>query len=213
MIEAPPVPLLRGLLHAVSCPVALVAGGVLAWLAPTPRAALALVVMSVGFAMIFGTSGAYHRLPWSPRWRRRLRQADHSMIFVGMASTYTAIWLVALDGIVADIVLVYVWIAALAGIVAKALWLDASASRHWLGYVAFGLVGLAVVPGLWSTMGPIGVVLMLLGGVAFGAGGAAYAIGRPNPIPRWFGHHEVFHAGTVVGCALYLSALAHFALR
>src|SRR5690349_24805585 len=79
------VPLLRGVLHAVFCPVALVAGGVLAWLAPDARAALALVVMSSGFAAIFGTSGLYHRVKWSPIARRRARQADHSMIFVGMA--------------------------------------------------------------------------------------------------------------------------------
>ncbi|MCW2928310.1 MAG: Hly-III family protein [Thermoleophilia bacterium] len=209
----PPVPLLRGLLHAVSCPVALVAGGVLAWLAPTPRAAVSLLIMAVGFAAIFGTSGVYHRLPWSPTWKRRLRQVDHSMIFVGMATTYTAMWLVALDGLVADIVLGYVWIAALAGVVAKFFWLDARASRAWISYCAFGLVGLAVVPDLWHSMGPLAVILMLLGAVAFAAGGAAYALGRPNPVPGWFGHHEVFHAGTIAGAALYISALAHFALR
>lgn len=115
------VPLLRGLLHAVSCPVALVSGGVLAWLAPTPRAALALLLMSAGFAAIFGTSGVYHRIShrWSPAARRRVRQADHAMIFLGMATTYTAIWLIALDGWVPNAVLAYCWCAAVVGMISK----------------------------------------------------------------------------------------------
>jgi hemolysin III len=210
--ELETVPLLRGVLHAVFCPVALVAGGVLAWLAPSPRAALALLVMSSGFAAIFGTSGLYHRVKWSPIARRRLRQADHSMIFVGMATTYTAIWLIALDGWISDAVLVYCWVAAFAGVLAKVWWLDAHPTRHWLGYVGFGLVGIVVVPTMWQTMGSTGVGLMIAGAVAFAAGGAAYAAGWPNLHARWFGHHELFHAGTIIGSALYIGALAHFAL-
>jgi hemolysin III len=211
-IELETVPLLRGVLHAVFCPVALVAGGVLAWLAPSPRAALALLVMSSGFAAIFGTSGLYHRVKWSPIARRRLRQADHSMIFVGMATTYTAIWLIALDGWISDAVLVYCWVAAFLGVLAKVWWLDAHPTRHWLGYVGFGLVGLVVVPTMWDSMGATGVALMVAGAVAFAGGGAAYAAGWPNLHSRWFGSHELFHAGTIIGSALYIGALAHFVL-
>jgi hemolysin III len=211
----PEIPLLRGLLHAVSCPVALIAGGVLAWLAPTPRAALALLVMSTGFAAIFGTSGIYHRISrrWSPTARRRARQADHAMIFVGMASAYTAIWLVALDGWISDVVLVYCWIAATLGVISKIWFLDARPSRHVAMYVGMGLVGLVVVPSLWTTMGATGVAMMLVGGTIITLGGIVFAYQRPNPIPGWLGHHELFHAGTVIGCGLFLAAMATFALR
>lgn len=130
------------------------------------------------------------------------------MIFLGMATAYTAIWLVALDGWISDVVLVYCWIAATIGVMLKLWYLDAAPSRHVAGYLGFGLVGLVVIPSLWQSMGATGVALLLLGGLAFAAGGLAYAAGRPNPVPRWFGHHELFHAGTVVGCALYLGALA-----
>ncbi len=209
------VPLLRGLLHAVSCPVALVAGGVLAWLAPTPRTAIALLVMSTGFAAIFGTSGIYHRISrhWSPTARRRARQADHAMIFLGMATSYTAVWLVALDGWISDAVLVYCWIAAVIGMLSKVWFLDVHPSRHIAAYIGMGLVGLVVVPTLWQTMGTVGVAMMLIGGVIISAGAVIYAYQRPNPIPRWIGHHELFHAGTVVGCFLMLAAFANFALR
>ena len=211
----PEIPLLRGLLHAVSCPVALVAGGVLAWLAPTPRTAVALLIMSTGFAAIFGTSGVYHRIShrWSPTARRRARQADHAMIFLGMATSYTAIWLVALDGWVSDAVLVYCWCGAVLGMLSKIWFLDAHPTRHIAAYLGLGLVGLVVIPSLWQTMGATGVAMMLAGGIVIAAGAIVYAYQRPKPIPRWVGHHELFHATTVIGYVLFLGAIANFALR
>ncbi|MEO6867294.1 MAG: hemolysin III family protein [Gaiellales bacterium] len=206
------VPLLRGVLHAVSCPLTLIVGAFLASLAPTPRASLALIVMSIGFAAIFGTSSIYHRVRWSPQARRRMRQLDHSMIFLGMATAYTSIWLVALDGWISDAVLVYCWIAATVGVLMKLLYLDARPSRHVIGYIAFALVGFIVIPSLWSTMGATGVAMMLLGGFMFIAGAVAFACGRPNLVPGWFGYHELFHAGTVIGCGLFLGALANYVM-
>lgn len=214
-IERAEVPVLRGLLHAVSCPVALVAGGTLAWLAPSPRAALALFLMSLGFAGIFGTSGIYHRIArrWSPTARRRARQADHAMIFLGMATAYTSVWLIALDGWISDAVLIYCWLAATVGVISKIWFLDARPSRHFAAYVGMGLVGLVVVPSLLETMGATSVALMLSGAVFITLGGVVFAYQRPNPIPRWVGHHELFHAGTVVGCFLFLAAVASYVLR
>lgn len=208
------IPVLRGILHAIFCPVALAAGGVLAWNAPSPRAALALMIMSCGFAAIFGMSTVYHRVRWwSPTAARRARQADHAMIFVGIATTYTAIWLVALDGWISDALLAYAWLAALIGVLSKLWWIDAAPSKHWIQYVlGGGLVGVAIIPNLWQTMGVTGVGLMLAGGLAHALGSVAYVVGRPNPVPGWFGHHEVFHVGTIVGSALFLAALGNFTL-
>jgi hemolysin III len=203
------------MLHAVSCPVALICGVVFALMAPTPRTALALLVMASGFAAIFGTSGIYHRIGrhWSPTARRRARQADHAVIFLGMATSYTALWLVALDGWVSDAVLVYCWCAAVIGIISKIWFLDARPSRHVAAYLGMGLVGLIVIPTLWRTMGATGVAMLILGSLVITIGGIVYAYQRPNPVPRWIGHHELFHAATVVGCGLYLAAMAAFTLH
>ena len=40
---------------------------------------------------------------------------------------------------------------------------------------------------------------MAVGGFCYTAGGVVYALRKPNPSPRWFGFHEVFHALTVAG--------------
>ncbi|MDR1512542.1 MAG: hemolysin III family protein, partial [Propionibacteriaceae bacterium] len=34
-----------------------------------------------------------------------------------------------------------------------------------------------------------------------------YAKKWPDPAPRWFGFHEVFHACTILACACHLTAI------
>lgn len=207
------IPHLRGLIHVVACPVLLIAGGLLALEAEGWRGATAVLVMASGYALIFGTSGLYHRWRWSPRVKRVLRHLDHTMIFVGMACVYTALWIAVLDGVIADVMLGYVWAGVIVGALMKLKFLDARASRHSLAYIAFALVGLAVLPELMQRMHISGVVMMLGGAVAFIVGAIAFASGRPNPFPRHIGHHEVFHATTVIGAGLHLAALASVVLR
>ena len=40
-------------------------------------------------------------------------------------------------------------------------------------------------------------VLMAVGGGLYTLGGVVYGFQRPNPFPRWFGFHEVFHTLTI----------------
>lgn len=207
------IPRLRGLIHAVACPVLVVAGVVLALQSHSWRAGLAMLVMVLGYAAIFATSGIYHRRRWSPRVKRVLRHLDHTMIFVGMACVYTALWLAVLDGAIADVMLAYVWIGVIVGAVMKHLFLDARASRHSLAYVAFGMVGLVIVPDLLEQMSATSVALMLAGAAVFAVGALAFATKRPNPFPRLAGHHEVFHLATVIGASLHIAALASVVLR
>jgi hemolysin III len=42
-------------------------------------------------------------------------------------------------------------------------------------------------------------VLIAVGGAFYTVGGVIYGLKRPNPSPRWFGFHELFHALTVAG--------------
>jgi hemolysin III len=39
------------------------------------------------------------------------------------------------------------------------------------------------------------------------AGGIVYGTKRPNPWPRWFGFHEVFHAFTLGGFLTHFAAV------
>ena len=56
------------------------------------------------------------------------------------------------------------------------------------------------------------VALIATGGLLYTVGGVVYGLRRPNPIPSWFGFHEVFHAFTVVAFAAHytgVSVLTH----
>ena len=41
------------------------------------------------------------------------------------------------------------------------------------------------------------LVLVIVGGVLYSIGGVIYGLKRPDPSPRWFGFHEVFHSLTL----------------
>jgi hemolysin III len=86
------IPRLRGLIHVAACPLLVIAGVVLAMQAEGWRGVSAVIVMASGYALIFGTSGLYHRWRWSPRAKRILKHLDHTMIFVGMACVAILGW-------------------------------------------------------------------------------------------------------------------------
>jgi hemolysin III len=51
-------------------------------------------------------------------------------------------------------------------------------------------------------------VLLAAGGLLYSAGGLVYAVQRPDPAPRWFGFHEVFHSLTLAAYAVHYVAIS-----
>ena len=56
--------------------------------------------------------------------------------------------------------------------------------------------------------GPSVTVLLALGGGLYSLGALAYVLRRPDPWPRVFGYHEVFHALVVVAAGCHFAAIA-----
>jgi hemolysin III len=201
-------PRLRGWLHYWSFYVSLATGGTLITLAGATVSGLAALATSVYVATVlglFGVSALYHRHTWvSPRARVWMKRLDHSMIFLFIAGTYTPFSLLAMDHPTGYIVLGVVWGGAVAGVGLKLLWPHAP---RWLGvpiYIALGYVAVFVLPQLLHHAGLAAVVLLLVGGLLYTIGAIFYATRWPNPWPTTFGHHEFFHAATV------LAALCHY---
>lgn len=201
-------PRLRGVLHEAAFAVSLVTGTALVILAQGARATTAATIYAVSVGLLFGTSAAYHRGSWSPHQRAVMKRLDHSMIFVLIAGTYTPFALLVLDGATRWVVFSIVWGGALVGVLARNL---LPRKGRWLFtslYLALGWVALAVLPDLLRGAGLVVVVLILLGGVFYSAGAVIYARQRPNPSPRWFGFHEVFHALTLLAFAAHYIAVS-----
>jgi hemolysin III len=202
------VPRLRGLLHAYAFWFALAAAAALIAVAPDARARIGAAIYGVGLCALFGASATYHRWRGNPRWKPILRRIDHSTIFIFIAASYTPISLLVLDDPLRIIVLASVWIGALAGVAMSIAWINAPRVLVALCYVAVGWVALVALPQLFSARG-IGMPLLLLaGGILYSLGAAAYATKRPNPWPRTFGFHEVFHSLVIAAAVVHFVAIA-----
>jgi len=190
-------PKLRGWLHAVTSPLALAAAVVLIVLAPSWQATVAALAFGASAVAVFTTSAVYHRGSWSPRAERWLKRADHANIFLLIAGTYTPFAVLALHGATRVVVLSAVWGAALLGVGFRLLWVDAPRSLYVVFYLGLGWTATLVLPQLLHGAGVAAFVLLVVGGALYTLGGLVYGLRRPNPSPRWFGFHEVFHALTV----------------
>jgi len=207
-----PRPLLRGWLHVGAFAAWLIGGIFLIVAGPDAASKGALAVYVLAMLAMFGISALFHRLRWSePAWRR-MRRADHSAIFVGIAGTSTAVAVLALSGWPEVLILSMVWTGAVVGIVLRQAWLDAPQWAVALPYVVVGWCSLIVAPQLVRSLGWSGFVLMLFAGIAYTAGALIFARRRPDPWPRVFGFHEVFHACTVVGAGAFAYLIAFIAL-
>jgi hemolysin III len=209
LVPAGPIkPRLRGVLHEYAFFVSLACGAALVLAAGNGRARLAALIYAGAVSALLGTSALYHRVTWRPRARRWMRRLDHSMIFVLIAGTYTPVALLALKGALANTVLIVLWLGALGGMVFKLLWIDAPKWVFAIVYVALGLVTAAVFGELPAAIGWLGAAGLAAGGLLYVLGAIVYASERPNPWPKVFGYHEVFHTLVLAAAAMHYAVIA-----
>jgi hemolysin III len=201
-------PLLRGVTHAYAFWAALVAAVVLTVLAGPGVPRVSAIVYGGGLCALFAASGTYHRWRWNPRWRPLLRRIDHSMIFVFIAASYTPVALIVMHGTLRWVILAAVWSGALIGVVLSVAWITAPRILSAACYLALGWVVLAAMPQLVDRLDVAPLVLLAAGGVLYTVGAVVYATKRPNPWPRTFGFHEVFHALVIAAAAVQFVAMA-----
>ncbi|MBA2446235.1 MAG: hemolysin III family protein [Nocardioidaceae bacterium] len=190
-------PKLRGWLHLATFPLSLVAGIVLIALAPDNTARLASTVFAGSSTSLFGVSALFHRGHWGPRWHGVLRRLDHSNIFLLIAGTYTPFAIMLLDGTSAKLLLSLVWGGALLGIAFRVFWIGAPRWLYLPVYIALGWAAVFWLGDFARSAGPAVLTLIIAGGLLYSVGGLVYGFKWPNPIPRWFGFHEVFHTCTI----------------
>ena len=205
-------PLLRGWSHVIGFVAAASIGGVLIGLADAAATRAAMIIYVIGLCTMLGVSSAYHRLRWSPEARETMRKLDHSTIFLAIAGSYTPIAAIVLTGWQRIAVLATVWTGTAVGMALQ--WLPLKIPR-WLSTAVYAIVGwvaLLALPQLYDGLGILGFCLMLGGGLAYTLGAVVYALKWPDPWPRTFGYHEVFHAFTIVGAGLHMACIAFVVL-
>jgi hemolysin III len=201
-------PRLRGVFHQWGLVAAVPAGIVLVAVADGARARVATAVYALAMASMLGASALYHRASWKTPGRRALaRRIDHAMIFVFIAGSYTPFALLSFQGWVTEVVLVCVWTGAALGLIVNVAWIDAPKWVTAPAYLLVGWVGVIAAPQLFSEVGVAGAVLIIVGGALYTLGALTYATHWPNPFPRTFGYHEVFHLLVVLALTVQLVAV------
>ncbi|MEU4626201.1 hemolysin III family protein [Actinoplanes sp. NPDC023801] len=198
----------RGWLHVGAFPLAAGAGGLLTVVSPDSRTRLALALFTLSAALLFGISALYHRGHWAGRAEGVLRRLDHANIFLIIAGTYTPFCVLALPPGQSRTLLWIVWCGALAGVAFRVLWVGAPRWLYVPVYVALGWVAVIYLPAFWRAGGAPVVTFLVLGGALYTLGAVVYGLKRPDPNPRWFGFHEVFHALTVAAFASHCIGIA-----
>ncbi len=201
-------PLLRGYFHLCAAFAAIAGLVLIVLLAGSARAYVGGIIFATSLILLYTTSATYHRIRWGRRMRSVMRRLDHSMIFVLIAGTYTPFCLLVLNTAWGISLLSVVWGIAGAGIALKLVWPSAP---RWLGvglYLTTGWVAVVASTQIaaWAAAAPL--LLLVGGGILYSLGGVTYALRRPNPFPRVFGYHEVFHLLVIAGSVLHYSLVA-----
>lgn len=199
-------PRLRGWFHAGAFPIAALAGLVLVCLAPTIGSRFAAAIFTITGMMLFGTSAVYHRGEWSMKAHAWLRRWDHSNIFLIIAGTYTPLAVMLLPTVPMRTLLIVVWSAAGLGVAFRVLWTSAPRWLYVPCYVGMGVAGVGYLGYVFEASLTVGI-LIVTGGVLYIAGAVVYGIKRPDPAPKWFGFHEIFHSLTILGYGCHFAAL------
>jgi hemolysin III len=135
-----------------------------------------------------------------------LRRIDHSMIYLLVAGSYTPFCL-ALGGGAASTLLPLVWGAALLGMLKSVLWVKAPRFVTALAYVLLGWAVVPWAPELGATLGNTALILIGLGGLFYSVGAVIYARKSPDPNPKVFGYHEIFHVLVIAAAVCHYGAV------
>jgi hemolysin III len=204
-------PKLRGVFHEIGFYAAAAVGVLLVVTAEPGRARMAGAIFASCVVVCFGASAVYHRPMWRPRPRAWLARLDHIGVYLLIAGSYAPFGLIVLSRGWAIPVLAVVWGGALLAIVLKIVWLQAP---KWLSAViglTLGWVGAVTFPQLLK-LSLVAILLVVASGILYTAGAVVYARRHPDPHPRVFGYHELFHVLTIAAVACEYVAVAFYVL-
>jgi hemolysin III len=171
---------------------------------PSPLAITAVIIFGVSMILLYSASATYHMVIAHDKVIAFLRRLDHSMIFVLIAGTYTPFCFISLNGKTGAILFSIISSVAISGVVFKMVWFTCP---RWIStalYIAMGWMIIFVFSPLTGSLNPMGLVLLILGGIFYTIGGVIYGAKPKFLETKYLGFHEIFHIFILLG------SLAHF---
>ncbi|MDA8401122.1 MAG: hemolysin III family protein [Actinomycetota bacterium] len=190
----------RGILHLCALAVALPASVALM---VRDGINIGVVVYVLGLIALYAISAGYHLLPVSSSTRVRLRQADRAMIYLFIAASATPFFLLAGTGWLFDLALVGVWLGGTSCAVLTWIGIMPKGVIGGLAYLVLGWLAVITLPQAIHNLNMTEIVLFLIMGLMYSVGAGVLGLRWPDPVPKVFGYHEVWHAMVVLGSACY----------
>lgn len=161
-------------------------------------------VFGVCMTLMFGSSAVYHLAQGSDEKILKLKRIDHMAIFAMIAGTYTPICMIALRDSFGWTLLVAIWGLAFTGILLKIFWIGAPRWLSTLIYLGMGWASAFGLTTMKEVMPEVSFDWLVYGGIAYTVGAIVYATKWPDPWPKSFGFHEIWHIFVLAG------AFSHF---
>ena len=183
-----------------------VTGGTVTW--------IAAFIFCASMILLYGASNAFHTFDINPRVNTILKKADHMMISVFIAGSYTPICLLVLPETTGLTLLAVVWGLALAGILIKAFFVFCPKWVSSVLYIGMGWTCVLAFTQLLNSLSPAAFGWLLAGGIIYTVGGVIYALKLPifNNKHKYFGSHEIFHLFVMAGSACHFVVMYAFVL-
>lgn len=174
---------------------------VLIVMSPSAGARAASAIYAAGILSMLGVSAVYHSGRLSERTTRVFKRIDHSTILLAVTGSYTAVAVGALEGRSELTLLLFVWTAGVVGVIVRMRWLHGPRAISAAVYLVVGWSALIEIAALVRSLDAVDTTLLVVGGGLYTVGAIIYSAKWPNPFPRVFGFHEIFHA-LVVGAVV-----------
>ena len=200
-------PLARGYIHQVAFYFAIGICMMLIWQSHGSRAITCNIIYSISLIGLYGVSSLYHCHEWSRRNYLRIRSIDHAAIYGLIAGTATPICMLGLKGKLGFEFLVVVWATAVLGMFIAVFWRHGPKWIKAFFYVALGWLAVPFSAEIKSSLGVLNFQLLLAGGVLYTFGAMVYVLRRPDPFPRVFGYHEIFHLLVVIASGFHFAVI------
>jgi len=169
-----------------------------------PAAQIVSLIYGLSGVFLFSASFIYHSKKVIENDKSIWRKLDHSAIFFLIAGTYTPICFFYLEGNMKWGILIAQWSLVVSGTIFKLYFVNAPRVIGTLIYLLMGWIVIIPISTLVHTMPHLALVFLGAGGLSYTIGAIIYASKKPNPLPDFFGFHEIFHIFVVGGAVMHL---------
>ena len=173
---------------------------------------IAISIFILTMVLLYTASTIYHSVDSSEKVNRRLRKADHMMIFIMIAGSYTPVCLIVLHNKIGYLLCAGVWTVAIVGILLKGFWINCPKWFSSVLYIGMGwLCVLAFFP-IFHSLPRAGFGWLLARGIIYTIGGIIYGLKVPvfDAKHKNFGSHEIFHVFVMLGSVCHFILMYFF---